>query len=133
MIGRQACGTSISLHSLGDKLTRAAHFFGDVLLLGQTVAYLQYAFLIVHMHPGLEGERRNRRGVDVGQAPLRMVGKQMASTYLAPFAHAVWGLGVAADVLGALGDAHGVGAPEAEGIDGTGRPFAARAAMAVPH
>src|SRR5688572_26762625 len=51
----------------------------------------------------------------------------------APFAHAVRSLGVAADAVRAPDDLDGVRLPQAEGVDRSGRPFAARAAMAIAH
>src|SRR5687768_6272481 len=62
-----------------------------------------------------------------------MLRQQVPAAGLAPLANAARRLAVAADVLGAGGDLHGAGAPQRKGIDGAGRPMAARLAMAIAH
>lgn len=64
---------------LGQGLARAAHFLGQVAHLWQTVVQGQPRFLVVDMHARLEGGLGQQRGVDVGQLPERVLGKQMAA------------------------------------------------------
>src|SRR5258705_12569716 len=57
----------------------------------------------------------------------------MAAAGLAPFAHALLGLGVSGDLVGAFGDANRLGRPQRESVDRSGRPRAAGTAMAISH
>ena len=62
-----------------------------------------------------------------------MFGKDMASAGFAPFAIALRRFVIRADILFTLGNLHTFRLPQGEGIDGTSRPVAARAAVTIAH
>jgi len=62
-----------------------------------------------------------------------MIGQQVPAASLAILPLAARRLLEHADLLGAFRDAHGVGLPQRERVDGARRPPAARSAMAIAH
>ena len=118
------------LSLLGKRLARAAHLRREVLELGQAVLHRQDGRLVVDVHAGSERERRDRRGVHVDQAPLRVARQHVAAAGLAPLAIAPVVLVVLADPVGSLRDLDCLVLPERERVDGPGRPASAGNAVA---
>jgi hypothetical protein len=85
------------------------------------------------MNGGNEVERRDRRGEDIDQPKRPMTRHQMPAALPAIFPLAQLGLLERRDVLDSGCNLYRFRLPEAEGIDRTSRPGAARPAMAIPH
>src|SRR5687768_2344848 len=116
---------------LGNRLAGTAQLFGEVLELGEAIFHAQHGRLVVDVHPGCKRKFRDRRRVDVDQAPLRVPRQQMAAADLAPLPIAPLVLVVLADLVLSLGHLDGLGLPESECVDGAGGPAPARGAVAV--
>src|SRR5439155_17302394 len=97
---------------LGDRLAGAARLFGEVLELGEAIFHAQHGRLVVDVHLGCKRKSRDRRRVDVDQAPLRMPRQQMAAADLAPLPVAPLVLVVLADLVFSLGHLDRLGLPE---------------------
>ena len=83
---------------------------------------------------GVMGEQlRHDAGIDICQSQAWMLGKDMTATGLAPFAIALRSFVVRANIFFTPCNLHAFWAPQCEGIDGTGRPMAARSAMTIAH
>ena len=115
------------------RLARAAELRGEVFQLGQAVLHAQHRLGVVDVDPRRERERRNRRGEHVDELERRVLGHQVAAALLAVLAVAELRLREGRDVLCPLGDLHGFGLPQAEGVHRSARPRATRTAMAVAH
>jgi len=117
----------------GQDNSRAAHFGGEVLELGQPVLYGQHPLGIVDVKGGRECHTRYRRGINVHHAQRWMVGHEMTAAFCAvlPVVHARFH--EVADQTGARRDRDVFGLPQGESIHRRGRPRSARIAMAIPH
>src|SRR5580765_2260676 len=124
---------ALDLRSFFDCDARATHLLGVILQLGQPVVHAQLRLLVVDVDPGPERKLRDHRGIDVGDAPTRMLGEEVAAAALAPLAIAPGGLGVGPDAIGAARDSERFGLPQREGVDRPCRPGAAGLAVAVAH
>src|SRR5438105_10307201 len=116
---------------LGDHLAGATQLRREILELGKAILHRQDGRLVIDVHSGCERERRDRRRVDVDQAPRRMARQEMSAADLAPLAIALLGLVVLADLVFSLSHPHRLGLPEREGVDRAGGPASAVGAMAV--
>ena len=87
--------------------------------------HAKHRFAIVHVQARFERKIWNDGGVNVRQTQARMLGEDVASAGLAPFAIALGRLVVGADVLFAMRDLHALGLPQREGIHWTRGPLAA--------
>lgn len=91
--------------------TRATHFLRDILHLRQPVLDVQYRLLIVDMNAGVVRKVRNDCRIDVGESPAGMLGEDVASACLTPFAIAERRLVVRADVVCSLRELYRFGFP----------------------
>ena len=90
---------------------RAAHFLRDVFHLRQPVLHVQLRFLIVDMDAGVVRKVRNDCRIDVGESPAGMLGEDVASACLTPFAITERRLVVRADVVCSLRELYRFGFP----------------------
>src|SRR5262245_38824208 len=118
---------------LRNHLAAAAELGGKVLQLGQAVAHPQHGLGIVDMNGRLECEFGQGCREHVDHLERRVVGHQMATAFLAVFPLAERRLGEGRDIRLALGDAHRLRLPQAEGVHRSARPGAAGTAMAITH
>src|SRR5215213_10333978 len=90
----------------GDRLARAAELLRKILQLRQPVAHRQHSLGVVDMDAGLEGERRDRRGIDVDKSYGRVPVHQVTAAFRAVLALAERRLAEGRDVLRAARDPH---------------------------
>ena len=90
---------------------RATHFLRDVSHLWQPVLHSQLRLFIVDMDAGVVRKVRNDCRIDVGESPAGMLGEDVASTGLTPFAITERCLVVRADVVGSLRELYRFGFP----------------------
>ncbi len=74
------------------------------------------------MHAGPELQARDGGGIDVDQPPKRMNGQHVTAAFRAILPDTPFGLHMAADELGALGNLHVLRLPQGEGVHRRSRP-----------
>src|SRR5512139_1253211 len=89
---RMIVATTLSRPLLRHSLAGTAELAREVLELRQPVLHAQHGFRIVHVDRRLERERRNRRRIDVRDAPHGMARQQMTAALRAPLPLAVLAL-----------------------------------------
>src|SRR5262245_60971119 len=115
------------------QFSRSAELRRKVLELRQAVFHRQHGLGVVDVETRGELQFRQRRGVNIDEPHLRVVGHDVAAAFLAILPLAVRRLLVGGDKLGSFGDAHGAGLPQREGVDRRSRPRTARSTVAVTH